>query len=250
MRSNGQAFKSKIPMLLLPAIDLMDGEVVRLKRGLASEKTVYSNDPVAFAQKWEAAGADWLHLVDLDAAFDGTPKNLDHVARMCAAVNIPCELGGGMRTLENVRAAFSAGISRVILGTKAAESGDFIREMCAEFGGERIAVGIDAHNGLVAVKGWTETTACQATELALAAQDAGAGTIIYTDIATDGMLQGPNYAAMEDLLRILDCNLIASGGVSSVDDLQKLSLLPGLYGAIIGKALYEGQISPPLPRYA
>ena len=227
----------------------MGGEVVRLKRGLATEKTVYSSEPVAFAKKWETAGADWLHLVDLDAAFGGTPKNLDHVARICAAVNIPCELGGGMRTLENVRAAFSAGISRVILGTKAAESGDFIREMCEEFGGDRIAVGIDAKNGLVAVKGWTETTARQATELALAAQDAGAGTIIYTDIATDGMLEGPNYTAMEDLLGILDCNLIASGGVSRVEDLQKLSLLPGLYGTIIGKALYEGRITPPLPRF-
>lgn len=237
-------------MLLLPAIDLMGGEVVRLKRGLAAEKTVYSSDPVAFAKKWETAGADWLHLVDLDAAFEGTPKNLDHVARICAAVDIPCELGGGMRTVEDVSAAFSAGISRVILGTKAAESGDFIREMCGEFGGDRIAVGIDAKNGLVAVKGWTETTTRQATELALAAQTAGAGTIIYTDIATDGMLEGPNYAAMEDLLGILDCNLIASGGVSSVEDLKKLSLLPGLYGAIIGKALYEGRITPPLPRFA
>jgi len=237
-------------MLLLPAIDLMGGEVVRLKRGLASEKTVYSRDPVAFAQKWEAAGADWLHLVDLDAAFGGEPKNLEHVASICAAVNIPCELGGGMRTLENVRAAFSAGISRVILGTKAAESGDFIREVCGEFGGDRIAVGIDANNGLVAVKGWTETTGRQATELALAAQDAGAGTIIYTDIATDGMLEGPNFSAMQNLLEILDCQLIASGGVSSVEDLKKLSAMQGLYGAIIGKALYEGRITPPLPQFA
>jgi len=236
-------------MLLLPAIDLMGGEVVRLKRGLATEKTVYSSDPVAFAKKWEAAGADWLHLVDLDAAFEGTPKNLDVVARICSEVNIPCELGGGMRTLENVSAAFSAGVSRVILGTRAAESGEFIREMCGEFGGDRIAVGIDAKDGIVAVKGWTETTARQASELALAAQEAGAGTIIYTDIATDGMLEGPNYGAMEDLLAILDCNLIASGGVSSIEDLQKLSLLPGLYGAIIGKALYEGRINPPLPRF-
>ena len=237
-------------MLLLPAIDLMGGEVVRLKRGLATEKTVYSSDPVAFAQKWEAAGADWLHLVDLDAAFSGVPKNLEHVARICAAVNVPCELGGGMRTLENISAAFSAGISRVILGTKAAESGDFIREMCEEFGGERIAVGIDANNGLVAVKGWTETTARSATELALAAQDAGARTIIYTDIATDGMLEGPNFPAMQELLEILDCNLIASGGVSCVEDLIKLSAMPGLYGAIVGKALYDGKITPPLPQFA
>ena len=236
-------------MLLLPAIDLMGGEVVRLKRGLATEKTVYSDNPVAFAKKWEAGGADWLHIVDLDAAFGGEPKNLEHVARICESVNVPCELGGGMRSFENVSAAFSAGVSRVILGTKACESIDYIRDMCLEFGGDRIAVGIDAKHGQVAVKGWTETTALKASDLALAAQEAGAGTIIYTDIATDGMLEGPNYVAMQELLDLLDCNLIASGGVSSVDDLTKLAAMPGLYGAIIGKALYEGHINPPLPRY-
>lgn len=236
-------------MLLLPAIDLMGGEVVRLKRGLASEKTVYSRDPVAFAKKWEAAGADWLHIVDLDAAFGGQPKNLAVIEQICAAVNVPCELGGGMRNFENVSAAFSAGISRVILGTKAAESIDYVREMCAEFGGQRVAIGIDAKDGFVAVKGWTETTPKPATELALAVQEAGAGTIIYTDIATDGMLQGPNFQAMQDLLDLLDCNLIASGGVSSVADLEKLAALPGLHGAIIGKALYDGMITPPLPRF-
>ncbi len=236
-------------MLLLPAIDLMGGEVVRLKRGLASEKTVYSSDPAAFAKKWEDAGADWLHIVDLDAAFGGEPKNLAVIERICAAVNVPCELGGGMRNFENVSAAFSAGVSRVILGTKAAESIEYVREMCAEFGSRRVAIGIDARDGFVAVKGWTETTRKPASELALAVQAAGAGTIIYTDIATDGMLQGPNYQAMQDLLDILDCNLIASGGVSSVGDLQKLAAMPGLHGAIIGKALYDGMILPPLPHF-
>jgi len=236
-------------MLLLPAIDLMGGEVVRLKRGLATEKTVYSNDPVAFAQKWEQAGGDWLHIVDLDAAFDGTPKNLEHVARICESVNIPCELGGGMRNLENISAAFSAGISRVILGTKAAQSVEFVREICSEFGGDRIAVGIDAKDGYVAVKGWTETTKTRAIDLAFAAQDAGVGTIIYTDIATDGMLQGPNYESLQELLEVLDCNLVASGGVSCVEDLERLSALEGLYGTIIGKALYDGKINPPLPKY-
>lgn len=237
-------------MLLLPAIDLMGGEVVRLKRGLATEKTVYSNDPVAFAKKWEDAGADWLHIVDLDAAFGGEPKNLEHVAAICAAVNIPCELGGGMRNFENVSAAFAAGVSRVILGTKACESIDYVKEMCTEFGGSRIAVGIDAKDGLVAVKGWTETTGRKATDLALEAQAAGAETIIYTDIATDGMLVGPNYLHMNELLDILNCNIIASGGVSSVEDLEKLAAMDGLYGAIIGKALYDGKITPPLPRFA
>jgi len=228
----------------------MGGEVVRLQRGLATEKTVYSSDPVAFAKKWEAAGADWLHIVDLDAAFTGTPANLEHVARICEAVNIPCELGGGMRSFENVSAAFAAGVSRIIIGTKAAESLDYVREMAREFGSDRIAVGIDAKDGMVAVKGWTETTAKTATELALAAVEAGAGTIIYTDIATDGMFTGPNYAALQDLLEIVEAQLIASGGVSSVADLERLAAMEGLYGAIIGKALYDGKITPPLPRFA
>src|SRR5262245_51569378 len=131
-------------MLLLPAIDLMDGQVVRLKRGQASERTVYSSDPVAFAKKWQDAGGDWLHIVDLDAAFSGASRVLAHVERICAALEIPCEPGGGMRTFENIAAAFDVGIQRVILGTRACESIDFVREACATFGGDRIAVGIDA----------------------------------------------------------------------------------------------------------
>ena len=230
-------------MILLPAIDLMGGEVVRLKRGLASEKTVYSSDPVAFAKKWEDSGADWLHIVDLDAAFSGEPENLPAIEQICASVNIPCELGGGMRNFKNVSAAFSCGVSRVILGTKACESPEYIAEICTEFGGERIAVGIDANHGKVAVKGWTETTSTSAAGLALIAQVAGAGTIIYTDIATDGMLKGPNFVELENLLKILECNLIASGGVSSAEDLRKLSKIPRLHGAIIGKALYDGHIT-------
>ena len=230
-------------MILLPAIDLMGAEVVRLRRGLATEKVVYSSDPVAFAKKWEDSGADWLHIVDLDAAFTGEPQNLDAVAKICAAVKIPCELGGGMRSEEKIQAAFDAGVARVILGTKACQSPETIAGFCTKFGGERIAVGIDAHGGKVAVKGWTETTATLASDLALAAQQAGAGTIIYTDIATDGMLEGPNFDELEKMLTLLDCNLIASGGVSCDEDLKRLSLMPGLYGAIIGKALYDGRIT-------
>jgi len=230
-------------MILLPAIDLMGGQVVRLKRGLATEKTVYSSDPVEFAKKWEDSGADWLHIVDLDAAFSGEPQNLDCVARICAAVNVPCELGGGMRSPEKIKSAFDAGVKRVILGTKACQSPETIAEMCSRFGGKNIAVGIDAHGGKVAVKGWTETTVTSASDLALAAQDAGAGTIIYTDIATDGMLEGPNFSELEKMLSLLRCNLIASGGVSCPDDLCRLNEMPGLYGAIIGKALYDGRIT-------
>ena len=235
-------------MLLLPAIDLMDRQVVRLRRGVAAEKVVYSNDPVSIAKKWEDAGADWLHLVDLDAAFSGEPKNLPCIESICAAVDVPCQLGGGMRSRQNIAAAFDTGVRRVILGTKAYESTDFLKEACQEFGGERIAVGIDAKDGLVAVKGWTETTSKRAVDLALSAQQAGAETVIYTDIATDGMLEGPNYSALTELLNLLECNLIASGGVSSPNDILRLAALPGLYGAIIGKALYEGKVVPPLPR--
>ena len=144
--------------------------------------------------------------------------------------------------MEKIQAAFDAGVSRVILGTKACQSPETIAEMCSLFGGERIAVGIDAHGGKVAVKGWTETTATSATDLALAAQEAGAGTIIYTDIATDGMLEGPNFAELDKMLSLLSCNLIASGGVSCTDDLRRLNTMSGLYGAIIGKALYDGRI--------
>jgi phosphoribosylformimino-5-aminoimidazole carboxamide ribotide isomerase len=230
-------------MILLPAIDLMGGEVVRLRRGLATEKVVYSKDPVAFARKWEDSGADWLHIVDLDAAFTGEPQNLGAVEKICAAVKIPCELGGGMRTPEKIQSAFDAGVSRVILGTKACQSPETIADICTRFGGERIAVGIDAHGVKVAVKGWTETTETLASDLALAAQKAGAGTIIYTDIATDGMLEGPNFSELQKMLSLLECNLIASGGVSCPDDLRKLSKMHGLYGAIIGKALYDGHIT-------
>ena len=230
-------------MILLPAIDLMGGEVVRLRRGLATEKVVYSKDPVAFARKWEDSGADWLHIVDLDAAFTGEPQNLGAVEKICAAVKVPCELGGGMRTPEKIQSAFDAGVSRVILGTKACQSPETIADICTRFGGERIAVGIDAHGGKVAVKGWTETTETLASDLALDAQKAGVGTIIYTDIATDGMLEGPNFSELQKMLSLLECNLIASGGVSCPDDLRKLSKMPDLYGAIIGKALYDGHIT-------
>ncbi len=230
-------------MLLFPAIDLMNGEVVRLKRGEKNEKTVYSSDPAAFAAKWEAEGGDWIHIVDLDAAFSGETSNLDSVRSICSTVSVPCELGGGIRSHAATEAAFQAGVSRVVLGTRASESIDFVAEACQRFGGDRIAVGIDARDGMVAVKGWTETTKQPATALALAAQAVGVGTIIYTDIATDGMLTGPNFAELESLLGTLDCQLIASGGVSSAADLRRLANYDNLYGAIIGKALYDGHIT-------
>lgn len=229
-------------MILLPAIDLMGGQVVRLQRGEAARKTVYSDDPVGFAVRWQNEGGDYLHVVDLDAAFEGAPRNLDVVRDMAAALDIPVELGGGLRTLDAVSAALEAGVARVIVGTRAVESLDFIRELVAEFGGERIAVGIDAKAGQVAVKGWTETTGLAALDLARQVEDAGAATIIYTDIATDGMLAGPNFKEVEALLAAVSCQVISSGGVSSADDLERLARTEGLYGAIIGKALYDGLV--------
>jgi phosphoribosylformimino-5-aminoimidazole carboxamide ribotide isomerase len=228
-------------MLLYPAIDLMDGKVVRLQRGLAEKKTIYSDDPVAIARKWEAAGADWIHLVDLDAAFDGKSRNLEVIREIAAAVSVPCELGGGMRDHSSIEAGLGTGVSRVILGTKAAEPG-FLDQMAEAFGPAHLAVGIDAKDGKVAVKGWVETMELTALELARRAVAAGIRTIIYTDIATDGMLQGPNLAAMREMASEVSCDLIASGGVSGPQDIRNLASVPGIHGVIIGRALYEGRM--------
>jgi phosphoribosylformimino-5-aminoimidazole carboxamide ribotide isomerase len=220
----------------------MSGEVVRLRQGKADQKTVYSNDPARFAQQWEKEGGDYLHIVDLDAAFTGELKNLDAVRAICEAINIPVELGGGMRSESAIRKALEVGVDRVIIGTRAVESLEFVRDTARTFGSERIAVGIDAKAGIVAVKGWTETAGVTALDLARRAEDAGAGTIIYTDIATDGTLAGPNFAETKKMLAALQCQLIASGGVGTAEDVLRLAQLPGLYGCIIGKALYDGKV--------
>lgn len=230
-------------MILLPAIDLMDGQVVRLERGEAERKTVYSDDPAAMARRWESEGGDWLHIVDLDAAFSGVPANPSAVRSIRDAVSIPIELGGGMRSTDAIRTAIEAGVNRVVIGSRAAESLDFVREAVKTFGAERIAVGIDARDGLAAVQGWTKTTRVRATDLARAVEGAGAGTLIYTDIATDGMLGGPNIAGLRALLESVRIPVIASGGVSCEADLHELDKIDALYGAIIGKALYDKRLS-------
>ena len=188
-------------MLLYPAIDLMDGHVVRLKQGLASQKTVYSNDPATFAKRWETEGGHWLHVVDLDAAFSGSHQNLESIRKITSALSIPVQMGGGMRTEQAVENALDAGVTRVVIGTKAAESFDFVATLIQRFGPERIAVGIDAKNGLVAVKGWTETSTLSAISLAQEVHARGVRTVIYTDIATDGMLGGPNLEALREMVR-------------------------------------------------
>lgn len=227
-------------MLLYPAIDLMGGEVVRLRQGKADQKTVYSNDPAAFAKRWESEGGDWLHIVDLDAAFSGEQRNLDAVRAIAEVVSIPIELGGGMRSLSAIERALSAGVSRVVVGTKACESPEFVAELIAIFTTDKIAIGIDAKDGEVSLRGWTAGSGIKATELARQMVDLGVKTIIYTDIATDGMLTGPNFPALQEMLLAAPCDLIASGGVGTAEDVHRLRKIPGIHGAIIGKALYDG----------
>ncbi len=230
-------------MTVFPAIDLMGGKVVRLRQGRAEDATVYSDDPASVARKWAAAGACWLHVVDLDGAFKGEPGNMDAIRAIVRAADIPVQLGGGMREERFLEAAFEAGVKRVVLGSRASETVAFVGAMVERFGGGAVAVGIDARDGWVAVKGWTEKTEWDALELAEAVSLAGAGAVIYTDIATDGMLQGPNFAAMRKMAQTVDVPVIASGGVSCADDVRRLAEIPGLHGVIVGKALYDGQVA-------
>lgn len=231
-----------MPMLLYPAIDLMDGKAVRLRQGRAGDKTVYSDDPPAVAGEWESRGGDWLHVVDLDAAFTGHQANLETVRRMASAIKIPLQLGGGIRDEAAVERALSAGAARVVIGTRAVESPDFVASAVKRFGGDRIAIGIDARDGMAAVKGWSQTSEVGALELAVQAAALGVAAVVYTDIATDGMLRGPNLTAMRGMVESVACPVIASGGVSNAGDLVALENIEGLAGAIIGRALFDGCI--------
>lgn len=232
-------------MNIYPAIDIQGGHCVRLRQGLANESTRYFEDPAEPAKAFADAGSAWIHVVDLDGAFEGSPKNLAALERI-AATGLKVEFGGGLRTAENVRAVLDAGAARAIVGTKAAHDDAFVAELVARFSGEKIAVGIDAKNGFVAVKGWVDVTTRHATELAGTAARLGVSTIIYTDIATDGMLKGPNFPALEEMLRSTSANVVASGGVSRREDVVRLRGLAETYanldGAIVGKAIYEKRV--------
>lgn len=232
-------------MNIYPAIDIQGGHCVRLRQGLANESTRYFEDPAEPAKAFADAGSAWIHVVDLDGAFEGEPKNLAALERI-AATGLQVEFGGGLRTAENVRSVLDAGATRAIVGTKAAHDDAFVAELVARFGGEKIAVGIDAKNGFVAVKGWVDVTTRRATELAGTAARLGVSTIIYTDIATDGMLKGPNFPALEEMLRSTSANVVASGGVSRREDVVRLRGLAETYanldGAIVGKAIYEKRV--------
>lgn len=230
-------------MVILPAIDLLDGQVVRLAQGRRDEVTVYSSDPVAIARRWVEAGAQWLHVVDLNGAFDGTYTNVAVARLIIAACKVRVELSGGIRTLEILTQAMEAGAARVVLGTKACEDPDFVEAAATRYG-DAIAVAIDAKAGQVVSRGWVAATPLTALALAQRVRGWGVGTVICTDVSRDGMLQGPNLALLREVLGVGSLRLIASGGIASLDDLRQLQTLQpqGLIGAIIGKALYEGTI--------
>jgi len=228
-------------MILYPAIDLKDGQAVRLVHGDMDQTTVFNDDPAAQAKEFVAAGCEWLHLVDLNGAFAGEPVNAAPVEAILKACPVPAQLGGGIRDMATIERWVDRGLARVILGTVAVENPDLVREAAKEFPG-KVAVGLDARNGFVATKGWAEETDVQVVDLAKSFEDAGISAIIYTDILRDGAMKGPNITATEALARAVDIPVIASGGVSSMDDLNALKNTGVISGAISGRALYDGAI--------
>jgi len=229
-------------MIILPAIDLHDGQVVQLRQGKLEEKTIYSDDARGIARRWEEEGANGLHIVDLNAAFTGETRNIEIIKRLVHSLNIPVEVGGGIRSVEIATTFIDAGVSRVVIGTGAVDSPDLLEKLVKQFSGDRVAVSVDAKDGKVAVKGWTEITAVDALDFIKSIEKLGVRTIIFTDIATDGTLQGPNIGALEKILASTRCHLISSGGVADIEDIKELASLPNLYGTIIGKALYDGTV--------
>lgn len=226
--------------MIFPAIDLKNGKCVRLLQGKAEEVTVYSDNPVAIAMQWQEQGGQFLHVVDLDGAFSGEPKNREWVRQIISSVPIHIQLGGGLRTLLQIREVLELGVDRVVLGTRAA-SEDFVRKALREFGAEKLVVGIDARDGKVALSGWTEQTGLNAIDLAKRVFELGILRMVFTDINTDGMLIGPPLDSIRRLCAAVGCSVIASGGVSTLEDIRELRelKLSNLEGVIVGKALYE-----------
>ena len=232
------------PVKIYPAIDLNKGRCVRLQQGEAALETVFYEDPGEPAGLWKDAGAEWVHVVDLEGAFEGTPRNKMAISRILDA-GMQVQVGGGIRGVEIVKEYLKLGVSRVIIGTRACEDHEFIRDLVAEFG-DQIVVGIDAKNGMVRTKGWVEESNLAVADMVEVMNEIGVSTIIYTDISTDGMLKGPNLLAQEEMLKLSSADIIASGGVSSYEDVSNLAGLaeryPNLDGVIIGMALYEGRV--------
>ena len=231
-------------MLLIPAIDLKNGRCVRLLQGEADAETVYSHEPAAMARSFEDAGAKRLHLVDLDGAFRGQGTNLDSIHSILKTISIPVQLGGGLRTAENVEKMFELGVSSVIVGTMAVKNPDVLEGLIQRFSGEKIFLGIDARNRKVSIEGWQEGTEIDDVEFALRWKKLGTKRVIFTDIARDGMLSGPNLEALSDFARRTGLKIVASGGVSSMADLEQLKTLEavGVDQVISGKAIYEGKL--------
>lgn len=231
-------------MIIYPAIDIKGGRCVRLTQGRADEETVYAENPVDVATQFQAAGAKWIHVVDLDGAFTGEPQNLA-VVQAIAALGIKVQLGGGLRNRASIERALGMGVQRVVIGTRAVDADSFVGDVVRAFG-EKIAVGLDAKNGIVAVKGWVASSGMSALEAARRMDVLGVRTLIHTDIGTDGMLTGPNFEAQQTMLRVGKYGVIASGGVSTRDDVIKFAELARRYvnldGVIVGKALYEKRV--------
>ena len=229
-------------MIVIPAVDLRDGRCVRLREGRAEAQTVFSDDPVAMALRWRAAGGERLHVVDLDGAFAGTPRQTALIARMVTAVApMPVEVGGGLRDLEAVGTVLATGARWAVVGTRAALDAAFLKDVCREHPG-RIIVAVDARGTRVAVKGWTEVAEDTVRDIGRRALDAGAAALLYTDISRDGTERGPNVDDTSALARAVSIPVLASGGVASLDDLVRLAAVPGVEGAVVGRALYTGAV--------
>lgn len=227
-------------MIIFPAIDIKGGRCVRLEQGLADKETVYGENPAERAALWESKGAQYIHLVDLDGAFEGVRKNREIIKSITSRVKVPVQLGGGIRTIDDIEDVLSMDVSRVILGTSVVQREGFAEEAIKKYG-DKIAVSIDAKSGYAALEGWTKVTDIRAVKLAERLEDIGLKTLIYTDISKDGMLSGPNFEEMEIMKKSVNMDIIASGGVSTFGDIARLRNM-GLYGAIIGKALYNGNL--------
>ena len=232
-------------MIIYPAIDLRGGRCVRLRQGLPEHETVYADDPPAMARHWQGLGAAWLHVVDLDAAFGKPSANRAAIRAIVAQAGVPVQLGGGMRSLEAIDAALALGVTRVVIGSAAVSNPALVHSALARHGASAVAAGIDSRDGRVAVHGWQETTGVSALELALQMKALGVSHIICTDVARDGMLQGPNIALQRRIAAESGLSVIASGGVSSLDDIRALAAVPGIDGAIVGQALYTNAFSLP-----
>ena len=230
-------------MIIFPAIDIKNGQCVRLRQGLENEVTVFSADPGAMAEHWERLGAKWLHLVDLDGAFSGKPVNRNLIADICSRIKIPVQLGGGIRDLDTAQAYIDAGVKRLIIGTMALEEKDGFRELCSSFP-DRIGVSLDARDGRLKSRGWVEDTGLDVDQVIPELESMGASFFIYTDIARDGMQSGVNVAALEHVLKLTDRPVIAAGGISTLEDIQEIHHLgpKGLEGVITGRAIYSGSL--------